>query len=215
MNKQTIIQTLAGLTAGIFFSSVAMAAPMLDFETSLEGSSVEVEEQQIIPPLVPSISPLGDVETMLHESLAGNQFSLEVGESQTFDFFDFRTPTGLEKADFIATLAFLSPGSTSGTGIGRLRHLSAGPPVTDVAALFDLTWDQPGLIELANGDSFELTFSELRGVELFNNTQTVQATVTAVSIGGAASVPAPAPLALLALGLMGMGFSGYRRKTPA
>lgn len=214
MNKQTIVQTLAGLTAGIFFSSAAMAAPMLDFETSLEGSSVEAEEQQILGP-IPSISPLGDVETTLHESLAGNQFSLAVGESHTFDFFDFTTPTGLEKVDFTATLAFLSPGITSGTGTGRLRHISAADPVLPVLSLFKLTWDQPGLIELANGDSFELAFSELKDITLLDTTQTVQATVTAVSIGGAASVPAPAPLALLVMGLMGLGLNGYRRRTPA
>ncbi|TVP61768.1 MAG: hypothetical protein EA349_00140, partial [Halomonadaceae bacterium] len=136
MGKLTIKQSAAGLLAGILLSTGAMAAPLLDFETSLENSSVEVVGGWDIG--------LGDLQLNLSDNLATTNFSLAQGESHTFDFFNIKLPKlGVGDTDISATLAFLQPEETSGTGEGNgfwisKLFFSAG----------DLLWEnQPGVIE--------------------------------------------------------------------
>lgn len=187
------MRILAALLLTTLFSMGVAAAPMLNFETSYDGSSVEATN-------VTGWS-IGDLNLSLSESLKTTSFSLAAGESKTFDFFDIYLPFGKGQANVEATLDFLTPAGGTGSGEGSgwwksLFVISAG----------GLEWsEQPGLIDLGNGSSFYLTFSELSGIQL-GNKNTVQATVTARTV---AQVPEPGTLALMGLGLLALGF---RRK---
>lgn len=203
MERLTIKQTAAGLLAGLMLSAGAMAAPMLDFETSLENSTVDVVGGWDLS--------LGNLELGLSSTLADNHFSLTSGESHTFHFFNIKLPAlGVGNADISATLAFLQPEETSGIGNGSAFWISQ---------LFfsagELMWEnQPGLIELAGGDSFYLAFSDLKGIQK-GKKATVTATVTAKTVNGPVPVPEPATLALMGMALLGLGASRRRRLTAA
>ncbi|MDX1587738.1 MAG: PEP-CTERM sorting domain-containing protein [Oleiphilaceae bacterium] len=204
MGKRAVTTALTGLAAGLLFSTGTMAAAMLDFETSLENSAVEVVGGW-------DVSVLGGLELTLSDTLADTRFSLAEEESHTFDFFDIKLPeVGTGDTDIRANLAFTRPGELDGTGEANAFWLSIL-----FFSLGDLKWlEQPGLIEMDNGDRFYLAFSDLQGAQL-GQSATVTATVTAKNIANTNRVPAPAPLALLSMGLLGLAFSRRRQKPGA
>lgn len=166
----------------------AHSAPVLDFETSYDDSSVTMTNSKDFS--------LGDVYLGLNEDLKTTSFSLAQDESREFNFFDIKLPVGKGSGELEGTLGFLEPAGVSGTGEGKghwfsLFFFSGG----------DLTWNaQPDPIELADGSMFSIAFSDLHGVDL-GAKHTVKATVTANSV----AVPAPGTLALFGLGLLGLG----------
>lgn len=200
---KAVPRTLTMVTPAVLvlcLSTSAQSAPLLDFETSHDESSVALSDSTDVS--------LGDLDVSLSEGLRDTRFSLAKGESTTFDFFDITLPTlGVGKADVDATLAFLSPetisGSAQGSGLWGSLVIGSGGR---------LNWDnQPGLIELDDGSTFHLAFSDLKGIQL-GQEATVSATVEARSIADYANaVPAPGTLALFGLGLAGLAM-GQRRQ---
>lgn len=184
------MRILSAFFVAMLFSMSVAAAPIMDFKTSYDGSSVAASNV--------TGWNLGDLQLTLSDSLMSTEFSLSEGESYTFDFFDIKLPyLGVGSATVDATLDFLIPTGGSGTGQGSGWWKSAF-----FVSAGGLEWNsQPGLIELADGSSFFLTFENLSGIQLGHKT-TVSATVTANTI----SVPEPGTLALLGIGMLALGF---------
>jgi hypothetical protein len=141
-----------------------------------------------------------DIVTGLGEEL----FSLDDGESYTFDFFEIAVDgIGFGNADVNATLAFDNPPGLAVTGNG------SGGWITFYGFISGgyLKWtNMPQILTLSNGDYFDVSFENVEIIG-FGNTTTVTATVTA----HAAPVPEPATVMLVGAGLLGMITFGRKR----
>ncbi|MBG6212051.1 hypothetical protein IWQ49_006756 [Labrenzia sp. EL_126] len=192
----------AAVLAIVPFATVgtASAVPMIDFDVSgAPGSSANVN----------NFTGSGSLTATLASGLDLETFSLAEGQSKTFDFFDLTINGGFWGTagdfDVSATLAFDDPTGASASGNG------GGFAFTTILGIFSggyLSWDSsiPALLTTANGSEFLVDFEDGFALGFFENTETIQATVTAVSV-----VPAPAALPLLAGGLGILSFAGWRR----
>jgi hypothetical protein len=183
----------------LLFSTATLsnATSIIDFDVAGDPES-SVELSNIV-----KYGLVWDPVVGLVPGLDGVAFSLAPGESTTFDFFDITVygVLGGGTTDVSATLAFDAPPS-SGTGTGSgswftfLGIFSGG----------QLTWDtQPSPINLSDGGSFEIHFSEICELGI-GNAATVTATVTNTS----APIPEPATVLLLGSGLVGI--AGFRKR---
>lgn len=143
------------------------------------------------------------IDAEIVDGIDGKSFSLDDGESYTFDFFKITVEgLGIGTADIEATLAFELPSVSQITGNGS----GLWGTIFGVISGGYLYWtNMPQTITLANGDYFDVDFEDVAVVG-FGNSTTVSATVTA----HAAPVSEPTTILLSGIGLLGMGF--YLRK---
>lgn len=142
-----------------------------------------------------------DIDWNLADSLEDEYFTLDVGASRTFDFFDVEVFAwfGAATVAVEAVLALSEPQSlNSGSGGGFFGSIFG---YVSGGALY---WEQqPTPIDLGDGTYLGIAFENLLEFGIGNRT-TVSATVTRHR---AIAVSEPGPLALLMLGLLALAFS--------
>lgn len=182
--------TIAVLLIGTANADVIVVDPTTD------GSYVDID----IGPCVPWWGGC-DIDWNLAGGLEDEYFTLDVGASETFDFFEVEVFAwfGAATVAVEAVLALSEPQSfNSGSGGGFfgsfLGYVSGG----------GLYWEQqPTPIDLGDGTYLGITFENLLEFGIGNRT-TVSATVTRY---GAIAVSEPGPLVLSVLGLLALAFS--------
>jgi len=175
--------------AGLLAFASASAAPIL-VDPTVTGTEVDAQ--------ITSSTCLGCfIEASISDNLDEAMAWLDTGDSFTFDFIDIVIGgfIGSAQVALDATLALASPGvSATANGIGGfvsfLFVLNAG----------QLTWIQPGAIDLGDGTFLGVSFEDLFEFGI-GNTTTVSATIYRYD---AAAIPEPGTAALLIVGLLAL-----------
>jgi hypothetical protein len=161
--------------------------------------------------LGPSLCFRCSITATLAPGLGSTVFSLNDGESKTFDFFRLSVNGfGAAFADVTATLAFDSPSGTSVTDDGDGMFVTFG----GVVSAGVLSWNNfPALVTTGDGSLFSVRFSDIAGFTL-GNFADVTATVTALRTS-ASAVDEPSALHLALTGLMVSAGLMRRRRLPS
>jgi len=140
-----------------------------------------------------------------------DSFSLEVGESQTFDFARFLVSGGFGggSATIDAQLAFTLPSADPAGAGGTASYLRLGGIFTPGALAGSLIWNTPSQqLTASDGTKFTVTFGNLVGAQ-FGQSAVAPVTVRLDSV-----VPEPASWALMITGF-GLVGAASRRRVPA
>lgn len=128
-------------------------------------------------------------------------FSLNVGESRTFDFARLTVSSGfgVASATLDAQIGFVLPAAGPASTGGSASYVRAGGLFTPGVLGGSLTWDTPTQqITAANGHRFTVSFGNLSGAQ-FGSNVAVPVTITLDA------VPEPAAWALMIVGFGAIG----------
>jgi hypothetical protein len=135
------------------------------------------------------------IGTALNSALDSIAFTLNPGQSTTFDFFRVSVGGfGGAFASVTATLGFDSPSGASVSGHGSGGFITKFGIVSAGFLLWD---DVPAIVTGADGSQFSVDFSDIAGFT-FGNSADVTATITALKSGTPTVPPVPATPAVVA-----------------
>ena len=200
IRKEQMKKHLACLCILILSLGIAGMAGAIPINFDINGSSSSVTLSNV------STAGWTSIEAELVNGLDDVDFSLDDGESHTFDFFRLTVGgLGYGTADVNATLAFEEPAGSQVTGIGSGCWLT----LSGIISGGYLNWsNMPQTIALNDDDGyFDVDFEDVC-VAGFGNTTTVSATITA----HASPVPEPATALLMSIGLGLLGLGTVCRK---
>ncbi len=185
------------------FATPASAATLFSFDAA--NSYVNVTSNPTSCFLLGSCPLTSSLVTPL------SSFSLDVGQSQTFDFAQFVVGPGLGigSAVISAQLAFLTPNSAPASSGAAASYFRIGGLFTPGILGGSLTWDNPTQqLVAADGTKFTVSFGSVAGAQ-FGGTTRAPVTVTLDSV---AAIPEPATWAMMLLGFGLIGYSLRARK---
>ncbi|XHS00649.1 hypothetical protein ACFB49_22480 [Sphingomonas sp. DBB INV C78] len=194
--KFAFLKFAAAAALGIAAVAPAQAATTFQIDTDAADTYVNVT----------SFDQIGFTNFTASLASLPGAFSLEEGESFTFDFATLNIGgfLGAGTASLEAKLSFLTPGG-SGTSEGDGFYVKGF-----VVSGGGLNWEDIAPITIG-GATYQVEFSDLAGLSISN--PKVKATVTLISEGVGSPVPEPAAWAMLITGF-GMVGGAMRMRQP-
>jgi hypothetical protein len=201
---------MSAIAIGLMSASAQAQAAGLLFKFDAKDSSISIINDD------PVCLPRGGCTLTAKLAKPFESFTLDTaGESETFDFADFKIGAGFGFASDVlveAVLAFNKPAVGDATASGVASYVEIGGLFTGGS----LTWDEPGQITAPDGSLFTVDFQNLAGLQTGSKVAD-NVTITLDRLGPALDpplnsvVPEPASWALM-IGGFGMAGAMLRRR---